>query len=121
MNTQPKAKIDGLIKAHPKELVKNASQDRMRLRAHTKAETQSLNNIGKASDPTMPFEAKIERVTIESEWEDLLELELKAKPYACIQSKLWQESMLQHKALIKPKIQTEAMAEIADVHMSPTQ
>ena len=121
MSTQPKAKIDGLIKAHPKELVKNASQDRMRLRVHTKAETQSLNDIGKASDPTMPFEANMERVTIESEWEDLLELVFKAKPHTYIQSKLMQESMLWHKALIEHKIPTEATAEIEYVHMTPTQ
>ena len=73
MNTQPKANIDILIEAHPDKWVKTASQNKMRWRAHAKTETQSLDNTGKISHPTMPFEAKIEKAAIESEWENLLE------------------------------------------------
>jgi hypothetical protein len=66
MNTQPKAKIDFLIEAHPEEWAKNVSQNKMRMRVHAEAEKRSLKNIGTASHLTMPFEAKIERVTMES-------------------------------------------------------
>ena len=69
----------------------------------------------------MPFEAKIERVTMESEWENLLEHGFKTEPYASIQSNLRQESMLQHKTLVELRTQTEARAEIAYGHMICTQ
>ena len=51
----------------------------------------------------------------------MLEHEFKTKPYAGIESKLRQESMLQHKTLIELRIQTEAMAEITSKHMTSPQ
>ena len=59
----------------------------MQLRAHTKAEIQSLDGTGTVSHLTMPFEANIRRVIIEIERKNLIEHVLETKPYVNIQFK----------------------------------